>query len=238
MKDIKNYNITLFGDSIPKGIVILNNNLATIDNSAVNIVERHYGIEIANVSKFGQTLTKLHERNVFDTYLAKIDQADNNIAVFFIGGNDSDYNWKNVAQSPTAPHEAKTPLSQFEKILHCNVAKLKAKCKCVVLVSIPPIDSTKFFHNYIGGMCDKTQVSLFMQGDIFGIHRHQECYNMAIMKTALAHNVPFIDIRTDLLSRVDFADYICQDGIHPNEQGHVVMANSIIRQLDSYLLAD
>lgn len=238
MKDIKNYNITVFGDSIPKGIVIKDNRPTIIDNSVVKIIEKHYGIGINNISKFGQTLAKLHERNVFDNFLGKIGDEDNHIAVFFIGGNDCDYNWKAVALDPTASHEAKTELSQFEEILHCCVAKMQTKCKHVVLISIPPLDSSKFFHNYIGGMCDKNAVMQFMHGDITGISRHQECYNIAIMKTAKALDVPFIDIRTDFLSRVDFADFVCDDGIHPNEQGHLMMADSIIRQLDNVLLVD
>lgn len=238
MKNIKNYKITVFGDSIPKGIVIKDNRPTTIDNSVVKAIENHYGISINNISKFGQTLAKLHERNVFDTFLEKIGDEDNHIAVFFIGGNDCDYNWKAVALEPTAHHEPKTPLSQFEQMLHSNVAKMKTKCKSVVLVSIPPLNSAKFFHNYIGGMCDNSGVLHFMHGDIYGISRHQECYNIAIMKTAKALDVPFIDIRTDFLRRVDCADYICVDGIHPNEQGHALMANSIIAQLDNVLLAD
>ncbi len=238
MKDIKNYNITVFGDSIPKGIVIKDNKIVTIDNSVVNIIQNHYGIVINNNSKFGQTLAKLHQRNVFDNFLEKIKGEDNHIAVFFIGGNDSDYNWKAVAQDPTAHHEAKTPLCQFAQILSSNVAKMKTKCKHVLLVSISPLDSTRFFGNYIGGMCDKDAVFDFLHHDVYSISRHQECYNIAIMKTAQEHIVPFIDIRTEFLSRDNFADYICDDGIHPNEQGHMLMADSIIHQLDNTLLAD
>ncbi|MOA67209.1 hypothetical protein D3C78_1942860 [compost metagenome] len=41
--------------------------------------------------------------------------------------------------------------------------------------------------------------------------------------------VKWIDIRDDFMKTEDYRKYMCEDGIHPNEQGHELIADYFIR---------
>jgi len=55
------------------------------------------------------------------------------------------------------------------------------------------------------------------------IYRFHESYSLAV--TGLAHrlNCPYAPVREAFLREWNQPDYICEDGIHPNERGHRLM---------------
>lgn len=56
-------------------------------------------------------------------------------------------------------------------------------------------------------------------------------YNLAVFKTAAAADVPLLDITSCFLSRPNYADYLCEDGIHPNSEGYRLIANALYEQM-------
>ena len=46
-----------------------------------------------------------------------------------------------------------------------------------------------------------------------------------------AINVKLIDIRSAFLARRDYRDYLSDDGIHPNEQGHLMISKNVLQQI-------
>lgn len=231
MKNLKHCKITLFGDSIPKGIIYEDNQLKKLSQTAVALVTKHFDFELDNFSFYGQTLKRLQEKGIIDQYLEKIDENEYNIAVISLGGNDSDYNWKVVASSPHEKHLPNTPLKEFEKMLDETIKKLQQKKVKVILTNIPPINSKRYFENIIAKQADKEKVLDFLHGDVENIYRHQELYSMLITKCAMKNNCRLLDIRGEFLWDIECLDKLCIDGIHPNEMGHELIANSIIEQL-------
>ena len=77
----------------------------------------------------------------------------------------------------------------------------------------------------------------FFCGDVTNIARHQESYNAAVMKSALSAGAAFIDFRTEFLMKPDFLDYLSEDGIHPNQKGHDLIADCVIRYADARIQA-
>lgn len=65
--------ITVFGDSIPKGYTTKDNKIERLSISAVDIIEKHYGINIDNRSCYGQTLDKLYKRGIVDKYIEELN---------------------------------------------------------------------------------------------------------------------------------------------------------------------
>ena len=75
----------------------------------------------------------------------------------------------------------------------------------------------------------------FLNGDLTNISRYHECYNLAIVKCALENDCRLIDLRTPLLLDRKYMDLLCPDGIHPNEQGHGLMAKVVESIIDKTL---
>lgn len=48
------------------------------------------------------------------------------------------------------------------------------------------------------------------------------------MEIAKRENCDIIDIRTPMIISKDFPNLMCKDGIHPNESGHKVIADTMV----------
>ncbi len=223
-------NVVIFGDSISKGIVYENEKLLKLKDSVVNIVAEEYGLNVVNYSKYGQTLKKLTERNAVDNFL-KVEGKRGDHAVFCIGGNDADYDWATVAKAPHENHQPVTPLDEFEKLLSCNIEKLQNAGIDVIITTIPPVDSQRYFKTVISKIADGESVLEFLDGDVTNISRHQECYNLVLLKCASKYGCPLIDLRTGFLLDRSYLRKYCEDGVHPNENGHRFMAKEVINSL-------
>ena len=78
-------NITILGDSLGKGMKIENGKPQKLKTNAVEILEKHYNIEINNNSCFGQTLKRIVEKDMINDYLSNIDTTKRNVVVFAVG---------------------------------------------------------------------------------------------------------------------------------------------------------
>ena len=54
-------------------------------------------------------------------------------------------------------------------------------------------------------------------------------YNLAVFKIAKANDVRLPDMTSRFLEQKHYSDLLCDDGIHPNEKGHALIAR-IIRE--------
>ncbi len=226
-------NITLFGDSIPKGYTTIGGKIEKIEENAVQILEKEYKISIENRSKYGITLHRLYERQVIEKYLEDSAGDPKRTVVFCIGGNDSDFDWKAVAASPLEAHESKTPLKLFRKELNELISKLQREDVKVAITTLPPVDSARFYETVICKIADGEQVLRFFDGDLTNISRCQEGYNLAIMETAAENGCKLIDIRSPFLMRRDYLHHYSDDGIHPNQNGHRIIAESVMQFIDA-----
>lgn len=224
--------VVVFGDSIAKGIIYENNKLQKLDDNAVSLIAKEFGYEITNLAKYGLSLKKLNEKNVIENYL-KETQILPEYAVICIGGNDADYNWKEVATSPFAIHKPVTPVEEFSILLNKSIAMLQTVGVKVILTTIPPVNSDRYFKNVICKIADGQKVLQFFDGDVTNISRHQEAYNYAIIGSAIANGCPIIDLRTGFLLDKNYLSNYCIDGIHPNAHGHKFMASQAVKSLAS-----
>ena len=235
MLTLNHFNITVMGDSIAKGLFLQNNKIMRLENNAIEMVQDRYHMTIQNISMFGQTLKKTAAKGFFDTYIENNRHARNSIIVIALGGNDCDYNWAEVGRDPTADHRPNTPPEIFFDLLNETVRKLRQNGIHTFLAALPPVHSERYFENIIAARADREAVLRFFTGDVTNISRHQECYNNLILRAAMLNRCPFIDYRTDFLLKNNMPDYICNDGIHPNEKGHELMFRRILHYTDRAL---
>lgn len=229
MTPLDHFDITVMGDSIAKGLFLKDNKIMRIERNTVHLIQDYYGIKIENFSLFGQTLKKTAQKGFFEKYLEANAHKPNKIVVIALGGNDCDYNWAEVGKAPDRTHEPYTPPAEFFGILNNSVRKLKRNGVHTFLAALPPVHSERYFRNIISSRADQDAVLRFFTGDVTNISRHQECYNNLILRAAMMNRCPFIDYRTDFLLKNNMPDYICDDGIHPNEKGHELMFERILQ---------
>ena len=215
-------NIGLFGDSILKGIQInpLNKKYYINNNINIEVLRKKYFINIENYSSFGCTVTK--GSNLLEKRLKKDLKCDTIIMDY--GGNDCDYNWKEIAENPEASHSPNTPLDLFTET-YCNMIEtLKSKGIRPILTTLPPLDSQRFFEWFCKDL-NKSNILRWL-GEINNIYHHQEVYSKEIERIALIKNVPLIDLRGAFLKAGDVERLLCEDGTHPNTTGQKIIAAS------------
>lgn len=215
--------VCIFGDSVAKGVVFdaVRNRYSLLKESFANIVERQQHISILNFARFGCTISMGSE--ILKRHEKELNHFDYTILEF--GGNDCDYNWAEVAGDPLRPHLCNTPIPQFrEKYLEL-ISRVLKNGGNPVLFNLPPIDPKRYFR-WISKGLDQKNILAFL-GEIDTIYKWQEMYSRTVEELAAAERIPLIDIRSSFLSKKNFSDYLCADGIHPNEKGHRLISRAI-----------
>lgn len=217
--------ICLFGDSISKGVIIdcAKNRYTMTTNCFANILSCYASwLDITNYSMFGCTISK--GRSLITRHIKDVEDCD--ITVLEYGGNDSDHNWAEIAADPCGTHMPKTTLEDFRSGYLQIIGDLKGMGKKTVLINLPPIDEQKYFSWFSSGL-DGGNILKWLGGNKRYIYEFHDSYNCAICDIAHENDIPLIDIRSAFLEKSNYSGYLCDDGIHPNESGHNLIAQII-----------
>ena len=220
----KKLKICILGDSVAKGVVYddIKMKYRFIKNSFVKLCSERQGMIITDLSKFGCTVTKGEE--ILDKNIEGIKNCD--YAVLEFGGNDCNYNWKKISENPMKEYFPATPPDIFEE-KYKEIIKKVRKTGCIpVMLSLPPIDEERFFE-WISKGLSKENIMKFIGSRKF-IYRWHEMYNNIIFDTAQKEKVKLIDIRKIFLAHRDMSEFICSDGMHPNEKGHCLISHGLL----------
>ena len=221
--------IAAFGDSVLKGVIYENEHYRVSDASFQKICEEYFGITIENKAKFGSTISKGEQ--VFERNLNLIRDFDGKYVVLEFGGNDCDFNWKEIAADPEKVHLPMSTIANFTATYTDIIREIKKQGKIPVLLALPPIDSKRYFQHISRGLSGEN-IMKWMRNDGQYITNWHERYNIEIFKLAIANEIPVIDITSTFLERKNYSQYLCNDGIHPNEEGHKLIAEAIKRHVD------
>ena len=220
--------IAALGDSLTKGVVLTDRNrYSVLDNNYMDIVGRELDLHIDNYGKFGCTAS--FGSSVIDRHSDEIAESEYTFIEY--GGNDCDFDWLSIAQSPEDQHNPKTSLDCFKRQIRQLIERVQALGSKPVLVSLPPILSNLYFSFFSKGMSEeqKANICRWLGGDTGIISRWHESYNRALFDVARQTQTPIIDITTPFDTfRGPLESLYCADGIHPNAQGHKLIASSIV----------
>ena len=147
------------------------------------------------------------------------------------GGNDCDYNWREISENPDKEHYSKSSITQFIEIYSYLIDELKRIGKEPILLSLPPIDSTKYF-DYISKKLNADNILKWMEGNKQFLTNWHERYNIEVFKLAINKDIPIIDITSKFLEIKNYSNLLCDDGIHPNEKGHKIIAEAIKEHIE------
>lgn len=224
--------VTALGDSLTKGVILTEANKYTlIENSYLDIVSRELDLQVSNYGRFGSTIDmgnaiiRRHSEDIASSEYTFIEY----------GGNDCDFDWMKIADSPMEDYTPKTTLNDFKERFIKLINKVRDLGSKPVIISLPPILSTPYFSFFSRMMSEeqKRNVINWLGGSTDIISRWHESYNRALFMIAPETQTPIIDITTPFDTfRGDISSLYCADGIHPNVQGHRMIATTII---NSYL---
>jgi lysophospholipase L1-like esterase len=209
--------ISILGDSISKGVILdeISKKYKMLKESAAELFSRENNVSVKNHARFGCTSEKALEMT--PTVLEK--ESASGIVLLELGGNDCDYNWDAVAENPDANHKPNVTLEKFKENISRIVQMIKDSGRKLAIMTLPPIDSDKYFNWISKGDAGRAANIMKFLGDKNYIYRHQELYASALEEVATHHRVFKIPVRTGFLSIAKYSDYICDDGIHLNERG-------------------
>ncbi|MBN1281773.1 MAG: SGNH/GDSL hydrolase family protein [Alphaproteobacteria bacterium] len=225
--------ISILGDSISKGVILdeISRKYKILKESAADLFSRENNVVVKNHAKFGCTSEKALEitRKILES------ETDSGIIMLELGGNDCDYNWDKVAEDPEFDHQPNVTLEKFKQNISKIIEIVKASGRDLAFMTLPPIDSEKYFNWITRG--DKTRIENIQRflGERNYIYRHQELYASALEEIATKNNIYKIPVRAGFLSIPRCGDYICDDGIHLNEMGQSVMKSIFNDTYNQYI---
>lgn len=225
--------LVALGDSIIKGVLVRSegerSRYSLADKSIVECCAEKLGGESLNLGKMGCTI-EAGER-ILDRYLDKMSGAQ--YVLLEYGGNDSDYNWQEIAEAPEKEHFPRTRLEVFEQVYERVINKIKEMGAIPLVLSLPPMDAERYFAFFSQKWEDgfRANVMRWLGGSTNTIMSGHELYNLATMRIAQRTGAQWIDVTSGLLKGHNFRAYLCDDGIHPNEQGQRMIAEAVLQSL-------
>ena len=225
--------LAALGDSIIKGVILkaegLKERYTLSDKNIIDRCAERLNSEVVNLGKMGCTI-EAGER-ILDKSIQRLQGA--HYVLLEYGGNDSDYDWKAIAQDPNKQHLPRTTIDNYERTYERVITKLQQAGMTPLVLSLPPMDAERYFRFFTTGWNDqqKDNVMQWLMGSTNTIMSGHELYNMATWKVAQRTNTQWIDVTSDLLIGHQYRNYLCEDGIHPNELGQARIADMILRAI-------
>ncbi|MCL1808863.1 MAG: SGNH/GDSL hydrolase family protein [Clostridiales bacterium] len=212
--------ICVFGDSVAKGIIFdeARNKYIHLKNSFVNVISQKFNLNVENYARFGCTVLKGME--ILNKHKNELSSFSHTFLEF--GGNDCDLKWNEISDSPDGEHLPNVPLPQFEEKYLKMVDIINRAGSVPVMLNLPPLDPERFY-KWVSTGNSRENILKFL-GDVNAIYKWQEGYSNAVKKLAQLHGVRFVDIRAAFMKENPYSDYLCRDGMHPNEKGHALIS--------------
>lgn len=229
-KPLDSCKIVVCGDSISAGVVYDESEHKYVKSKEtfVCMMQNKLNGAIKNLSRFGNTISTALPRLKKDMINEKPD-----VVMIELGGNDCNYKWDQIAADPKADHLPATDIGIFRSALEQLADSLKSQGILPVFATLPPLDPDRYFKWVSKSSSEAASHILEWLGSVSRIYWWQERYNSAVIKAAQNTGSPLIDLRSAFLNTVDFRKYICEDGIHPNKDGHQIICKTISEYLSA-----
>lgn len=221
------HRIHIWGDSLAKGVVFDEGRgrYCITPARCMPKLEEALGTPITNHSRMGATAID----GLADFLETPADPGA--LAVIEFGGNDCDMPWKDVSENPDFPYGGKCSREDFTQTLGQFVEAVRAREMVPLLVTPPPLESTRYFDWVTQGLSRENILSFL--GDVHHIYRWQERYANAVRQVSISLQCALFDLRDAFLNFHHFPTLMCKDGIHPNDAGHALIVDAVVEARSS-----
>ena len=216
--------IDIYGDSILRGVMYDEESASyKLRNGYKLECFSNRGIEVRNNSRIGATIEK--GRDALERKLQDCDSST--LVILEYGGNDCDFEWKNVSEAPFAEHTPHIEPQRFIDTYKQVATAAKRKGATVAITSLVPIDSAKYM-KWISRNLSYDNILNWL-GDESMLFRWQEYYSHLVEGIARELKCEFIDLRREFLLSHKFQKLLCADGIHPTQAGHELIEKTLCK---------
>ena len=148
---------------------------------------------------------------------------DYDYTILEFGGNDCDFDWNSVSESPFDAHRPNITMDIFRNTYKSMIESVIAAGSTPILLTLPPLDSNRFF-SWISKGLDGGNIMSFLNNDVETIYNWHKIYNDMVRRLAAEYGIALIDIRKAFTDKKEYSDFLCADGMHPNANGHKFIA--------------
>ena len=216
-------NVTVYGDSILKG-VLLENGKYVVNRDWERQLGEMFQLTIRNCARFGCTIRKILPLIRKDSGAPTPAEE---IAVLEMGGNDCDFDWAAISREPEDHYECKTPPREFLSRYREAVDLIRGSGRTPVLMNLPPVHSERYLR-YICRDGLSMQSILQWLGSVEMISRWQSRYSQMVEQVAKEKKVKLIDLRRAFpRDPRELEPYLCEDGIHPSRLGQKLIFDTL-----------
>ena len=220
-------NVTVYGDSILKG-VLLDNGKYVINRIWEMQLAEMFHLTIRNCARFGCTIQKMLPQIRRDSQEKRKEEE---IAVLELGGNDCDYNWSAISCDPDEIYECKTPPEEFLNRYREAVQLIRNSGRTPVLMTLPPIHSERYLSFICRNGLSRKNI-LHWLGDVDAIYRWQDRYSVMVEQVAKEEKAQLIDLRKAFPKDAkELEPFLCDDGIHPSRLGQKLIFDTLCAAL-------
>ncbi len=212
--------LMLLGDSILKGVMYDSdrNRYSLYDDKWFIEETARKGLPVRKQCRMGATVDYGLE------HAEGVEQGDS--VLIELGGNDSNYNWSVVGESPDDEHTPATPPERFRDCYRRLIEKVRSAGAEPIAVNLIPIDSPSFFR-WISRTADGAGVLKWL-GDENMLYRWHEYYSRIVEEVANETGCRLLDLRGKLLTNHSYGHMLCGDGLHPNAEGHTLIRELLL----------
>jgi len=217
--------VLLLGDSILKGVVVDEGGQKYITDNrmGLEVLEKSYGVTFENASHFGATVLK--GQRTLTRLLSRGGRWDTVIMDY--GGNESDWEWAEIAAAPEREHAPHLPLAAFLEGYRVLIRTVKEAGMLPVITTLPPLLPERFL--LWRSRCLNVDAIRKWLGDVTNIYAFQESYSRAVERLAREEHIRILDFRGAFTGMRHMERFICSDGTHPNYSGQALIAGEIGR---------
>ncbi|MCQ2354450.1 MAG: SGNH/GDSL hydrolase family protein [Clostridia bacterium] len=231
---MNNNRLEIFGDSILKGVIYQNEaGRYRLYGSTLEDRLAQQGINVRRNCRMGATIDAGLSR-MQKQFEKEGDLSDTTVLLEF-GGNDSDFDWRAVSESPDADHFPKTSLERFRELYSDAIRIARSHGAEVAVATLVPIDAEKYMKFISRGL--NSDNILHWLGDVSMLYRWHEEYNRTVENIAEKHRCPIVDLRRTFLLSHSFTSLICDDGIHPTTEGHGLIEDKLVSTMGGSIAA-
>lgn len=216
-------NITVYGDSILKG-VLFENGRYVLNRSWEQLLAETYGLTVRNRSHFGCTIEKALPALRRDSETP--GSAQERVLLEF-GGNDCDYDWAAIAEEPEGRHRCKTPPEQFAADYREAIRLVREGGRIPVAMTLPPIHSERYLSFLCRGGLSRANILRWLR-DVEAIARWQAIYSDLVFQLSREEQTELIDLRSAFPREREALEHcLCDDGIHPSRLGQELIFGAL-----------
>lgn len=217
--------IHVWGDSLARGVIYNEERgrYAISHERCTTRLQDALGYKVENHSNMGATV--LDGLEWFQSF-APVPRA---LCAVEFGGNDCDLDWKYVSEHPGEAVKAKVDLDVYQDGLTRFVREIRERGMKALLVTPLPLHAERYFRWVTRGL--DADAVLKALGDVNHIYRWQERYTIAMRSVARATHCQLLDLRDVFLAQPNYERLMCLDGIHPNDAGHRLLAETVLARV-------